>query len=62
MLQLPSIWTKPLSEDFPTDGDKLLNLVNVAWRSPEQPEGITLDEWQQWLIRHVLERYPTITL
>ena len=58
MLQLPSIWTKPLSEDFPTDGDKLLNLVNVAWRSPEQPEGITLDEWQQWLIRHVLERYP----
>jgi len=58
MLQLPAIYTQPLSEDFPTDGDKLIELVKVAWKSPELPEGLTLDEWQEWLIRHVLERYP----
>lgn len=58
MLQLPAVYTKPLSEDFPSDGDQLLKLVNVAWKTPENPEGIKLDEWQEWLIRHVLERYP----
>lgn len=58
MLQLPAIYTKPLSEDFPTDGDKLIELVQVAWKSPENPEGIQLDDWQKWLLRHVLERYP----
>jgi len=58
MLQLPAVYSKPLSENFPTDGDQLLKLVNVAWRTPENPEGIQLDEWQEWLIRHVLERYP----
>ncbi len=58
MLQLPAIYTQPLSEDFPTDGDKLIELVKVAWKSPELPEGLELDEWQEWLLRHLLERYP----
>lgn len=58
MLQLPTTYTPPLSEDFPSDGDKLAELVKVAWRSPENPEGIELDEWQRWLLRHLLERYP----
>lgn len=58
MIQLPAIYTKPLSEDFPSDGDQLLKLVQVAWRTPENPDGIKLDEWQEWLIRHLLERYP----
>jgi phage terminase large subunit-like protein len=58
MLQLPAIYTQPLSEDFPTDGDKLIELVKVAWKSPELPDGLQLDEWQEWLIRHLLERYP----
>ena len=58
MLQLPTLYTPPLSEDFPSDGDKLAQLVDVAWKSPENPEGIELDEWQKWLLRHVLERYP----
>lgn len=58
MLQLPAIWTKPLSEDFPSDGGKVISLVNAAWKSPENPEGLELDEWQRWLIDHVLERYP----
>lgn len=58
MLQLPANYTQPLSADFPTDGDKLIELVKVAWKSPEQPEGLELDEWQVWLLRHLLERYP----
>jgi len=58
MLQLPATYTKPLSEDFPSDGDLLIELADIAWKSPENPEGLKLDEWQKWLIRHVLERYP----
>lgn len=58
MLQLPAIYTQPLSEDFPTDGDKLIELVKVAWKSPELPDGLQLDEWQEWLLRHLLERFP----
>ena len=58
MLQLPAIYTKPLTEDFASDGDRLIELVKVAWKSPELPDGLKLDEWQEWLIRHLLERYP----
>lgn len=58
MLQLPAIFTPPLSENFPTDGDKLIEFANLAWQSPESPDGIHLDEWQQWLLRAILERYP----
>jgi phage terminase large subunit-like protein len=58
-VRYPSIYTKPLSQQFITDGDKLIELVKVAWKSPEQPEGIELDEWQKWLLRHMLERYPS---
>lgn len=58
MLQLPTNFTAPLSENFPTDGEKVAELVRVAWKSPENPEGIELDQWQRWLLNHVLERYP----
>jgi phage terminase large subunit-like protein len=58
MLQLPTIYTPPLSEDFVTDGDKLIDFANIAWRSPENPDGLQLDEWQKWLLRAILERYP----
>jgi phage terminase large subunit-like protein len=57
-VRYPAIYTKPLSQTFYTDGDKLIELVKVAWKSPEQPEGIDLDDWQKWLLRHMLERYP----
>jgi phage terminase large subunit-like protein len=57
-LRYPAIYTKPLQPSFPTDGDKLIELVKVAWKSPEQPDGIELDDWQKWLLRHMLERYP----
>jgi phage terminase large subunit-like protein len=36
----------------------LLSLADIAWKSPENPEGLQLDEWQKWLLRHLLERYP----
>ncbi len=58
MLQLPAIYTPPLSEDFITDGDKLIELVKIAWKSPDYPEGIELDDWQKWLLRAMFERYP----
>jgi phage terminase large subunit-like protein len=58
-LRTPAIYTKPLTSTFPSDGPKLIELVNVAWKSPEQPEGIELDAWQKWLLTHMLERYPS---
>lgn len=58
MLQLPARFTPPLSEDFPTDGDRLIELMELCWVTPETDQPIDLDEWQKWLLRHVLERYP----
>jgi len=57
-VRLPAIYTKPLQQNFFTDGDRLIELVNLAWKSPEQPEGLELDGWQKWLLKHMLERYP----
>lgn len=54
----PAVYTKPLSEDFVTDGDRLLKLVDLAYRDADNPDGLQLDEWQRWLIRAILERYP----
>jgi phage terminase large subunit-like protein len=58
MLQLPARFTPPLSENFPTDGDRLIELMELCWVTPETDQPIDLDEWQKWLLRHVLERYP----
>lgn len=56
---LPTHYTEPLSDDFVTDGDKLINISQALWRLPEKNDEIlTLTEWQKWLIRAVLERYP----
>lgn len=57
-LWLPGTFTKPLSPDFRTDGDRLVKFANLAWKSPELPDGLHLDPWQEWLIKHILERYP----
>lgn len=55
----PTHYTFPLSEDFPTDGDKIINISQALWRLPERhDELLVLTDWQKWLIRHVLERYP----
>lgn len=57
-VRYPAIYTKPLSQSFITDGNKLIEFVEVAWSSPEHPDGIKLDDWQKWLLRHMFERYP----
>jgi len=54
----PARWTKPLSPDFPSDADRLLKVVALAYKDMDNPEGLKLDEWQEWLLRHILERYP----
>lgn len=56
----PARWTKPLSEDFPSDADRLLKVVELAYTDMDNPagSGFKLDEWQEWLLRHLLERYP----
>lgn len=58
MFQPPTRYTPPLSADFPSDGYALIKLVELAWRSPENPDGLKLDEWQKWLLIHLLERNP----
>jgi phage terminase large subunit-like protein len=56
---LPTFWTEPLSEDFVSDGSKVINISQTLWRLPEKNDEIlTLTDWQKWLINHVLERYP----
>lgn len=59
MLQLPARFTKPLSEDFVSDGDLLIEFVEKFMTTQETgDEPIKLDEWQKWILRAILERYP----
>lgn len=55
----PSRHTPSLTgtEEFRTDGDKLIRFAHRYWRTPEFGR-LVLDDWQRWLVRHVLERYP----
>lgn len=57
-MQYPARYTLPLSPDFATDGDLLIELMELCWRTPEVDEPIALDEWQRWLLRAIFERYP----
>lgn len=50
-------FTKPLSDDFPSDADWLLPIVDIAWKTPDNPS-FSLDPWQRDLIRRMLEVYP----
>lgn len=54
----PATFTEALSPDFVSDGPMLRAFIKLAWRTPENPTGLTLDLWQEWLIDRVLERYP----
>ena len=54
----PARWTKPLTPEFESDADRLLKVVALAYRDMDNPDGLQLDEWQSWLLRHLLERYP----
>ncbi|TNM61530.1 hypothetical protein FHN55_17020 [Streptomyces sp. NP160] len=56
----PTRFTPSLTgtEDFVTDGDRLIRIVEKYWKEEEVEGKFHLDDWQKWLIRHVLERYP----
>jgi phage terminase large subunit-like protein len=55
-LTLPTIYTKPLSEDYPTDGTKVRELVERAVKTVNGRPFIK-QEWQLDLFDRVLERY-----
>lgn len=45
------------TDDFTTEGDRLLAAFDAGmWRAPEG--AVSLDVWQRWLIRRLLETYP----
>lgn len=56
---MPARFTPSLTgdENFPTEGDRLLEFAAKHWRTPEVKEFLA-DPWQVWLLRHVLELYP----
>lgn len=51
------ICTAPLSANYTSEADWLLPIVEIAWRSADDPN-FRLDEWQSDLIRRILETYP----
>lgn len=53
----PGTYTKPLSEDFTSDGPKLRRFIELFWKT-DDGKPFCLDEWQADLIDAVLERYP----
>jgi phage terminase large subunit-like protein len=53
----PTFFTPALSEDFPSEADWLLPIVRLAWKTADDP-AFKLDQWQEELIRRVLEVYP----
>lgn len=54
---LPARFTPALSDDPVTDGDRLLEAVARLWTMPDGTR-LELDDWQRWLLRRLLERYP----
>jgi phage terminase large subunit-like protein len=59
MLQLPARFTPALTEDFESDGDLLIQICETFMATKEDGDKpIVFDEWQRWLLRHMLERYP----
>lgn len=56
---IPTHYTDPLSENFVSDGQKLINIVEAIWHLPEKnDQKLVLTDWQKWLINAALERYP----
>lgn len=53
----PPRFSAPLSEDFPSDADWLLPIVDLCW-TDDNGKRLVLDTWQRALLRAVLEVYP----
>lgn len=50
----PSRYTKPLKEDFTSLADTFMPIIKVAWKTAFGKD-YEFDEWQEWLIRSILE-------
>jgi hypothetical protein len=58
---MPTRYTPSLTgtEDFRTEGDKAIAFAELHTRLPELGNRpVKFYDWQRWLARHVLERYP----
>lgn len=58
---MPRYWTKPLTPDFKSDGDRLIQFADIAWKA-DNTDQFKLSAWQRWFIRHALELRPDGTL
>lgn len=58
-LRLPARFTPSLSgtEDFPTDGDELIRLIEKYWIWADGTRAVLLPH-QKWFLRHALEKFP----
>lgn len=54
---MPGEYTRPIENPDYSTGDKLIRLAAKVFRF-EAGDEFGLDEWQQWLIREVLQKYP----
>lgn len=54
---LPSLYTRPVEHPDYSEGEMLIRLAEKVFIF-EQSDEFRLDEWQQWLIREVLQKYP----
>lgn len=54
---LPGTYTRPVENPDYSEGDRLIKLAEAVFRF-EQSDEMRLDEWQKWLVREVLQKYP----
>lgn len=54
---LPATYTRPIENPDYSEGDRLIRLAEAVFRF-EQSDEMRLDDWQKWLVREVLQKYP----
>lgn len=54
---LPRLYTRPVENPDYSEGEMLIRLAEATFRF-EQSDEMRLDDWQKWLIREVLQKYP----
>lgn len=54
---LPREYTRPLANPDYSEGEKLIRLSEQLFRFAAGDE-LRLDDWQKWLIREILQKYP----
>lgn len=54
---LPGTYTRPIENPDYSEGERLIKLAEAVFRF-EQSDEMRLDDWQKWLVREVLQKYP----